>query len=90
MSVSGKLFHLLPQQMYPKSWMERMSIGYEPPLRLSAVAQFELRNHLERSITALRKENFEDFAFDWICATEERLPEIKYDDGHGVTASSFK
>ena len=90
MSLFSKLFHLLPQQMYPKSRVERMSIVYEPTLRLSAVAQFELRNLLERSIMALRKENFEDFSFDWICATGERLPEIQYDHGHGVTASAFK
>lgn len=36
-SVTGKLLHLLPEPIDPKSWEERMEIGIEPALKLTAL-----------------------------------------------------
>lgn len=90
MSVTGKLFHLLPDPVHCETWEERIEIGIEPVLQLTAVSKYELRDRLERSIEALRKKDFEDFAFDWVCATEGRLPEIQYDDEDQITESAYQ
>lgn len=89
-STTGKLFHLLPMAIDPRSWVERMAIGREPTLRLNAVSEFELRGRLGRIIGLLRSEKFEDFAFDWVCTTEGLLPEIQCDDADGVTADAYE
>lgn len=36
-----------------------------------------LRERLIKSIEELRKDNFEEFAFDWLCAKTHRKPEIQ-------------
>lgn len=88
--MTGKLFHLLSEPIYCKTWEEREEIGIEPVLQLTGVAKYVLHERLKNSIKAMRKERFEDFAFDWVCSTEGRLPEIQYDDGLKITASAYQ
>lgn len=45
---------------------------------------------MENDIAALRNENFEDFAFDWVYVTQGRLPEIQYDDRFKTTDNAYQ
>lgn len=89
MSVLETLFHLLPMPIELKTWEERSALAREPSLQLTSIANLESRGRLERGIESLTKERFEDFAFDWIRATEGRLPETQFDDRDKTTKQAY-
>lgn len=90
-SGSGMLFHVFPEPVYCDTWMQRRQIFNTPVFQLTNVSIYELRDRLERGIEVLREEKFDDFAFDWVCATEGRKPEKQrqYDEEGVMTTSAF-
>lgn len=54
------------------------------------MSDLELRDRVEKSIELIRTGNLEDFVFDWVCVTEERLAEIQYDDEDKIAIVASK
>eukprot|EP00178_Gracilaria_changii_P015119 TRINITY_DN423_c0_g1_i2.p1 TRINITY_DN423_c0_g1~~TRINITY_DN423_c0_g1_i2.p1 ORF type:complete len:327 (+),score=47.19 TRINITY_DN423_c0_g1_i2:855-1835(+) len=80
-SASGRIFFLCAEPVYHETWEERRL--YRPVLKLTPVATVVLHDRLKKRVEALRKEKFEDFAFDWVCMREGRHAEVH----HGGTGT---
>ena len=89
-SASGKIFHLYPIAVKCENLLDRVGASDRPRLQLTPFAQYELQGRLESSITALRKENFENFAYDWLCRTQDRLAEVQYDREEKLKNEAYK
>lgn len=85
-SASSKLFLLSPGTVEHRTWEERAR--HSAAFQLTPIATFLLHDRLKESILALRKEQFEDFAFDWLCMMEGRDAEVQ-SKGKGVHDAAY-
>ena len=86
-SESSRILFLNPETHHHETWRDRQMS--QIVFQLTPIAEFVLRDRLQKSIVSLRTDNFEEFAFDWLCQTEGRQPEIQY-KRNGVQGAAYQ
>lgn len=74
-SVSSRVLFLNPKAVHFTSMRDRKRSWVA--FKLNPVAALVLRNRLVTGVRDLLQERFEDFAFDWVCATKGRKAEVQ-------------
>lgn len=77
--ASSNGFFLDRDTVKHRTWKERRKKF--SLLQPNPIGELVLRDRLEKIMAALRTDNFEDFAFDWLCEMKGSEPEILYGGG---------